>query len=74
MNALGKSGFLTGKTEPFGQYVLSGFLETDLCEILIFSRDEENQEQKGSELGNTKVKFYIGEVRCYDSIYQHSKI
>ena len=65
---------ITGGTGSFGRHILERFLETDLCEILIFSRDEENQEQMRSELDNTKVKFYIGEVRCYESIYQHSKI
>jgi UDP-N-acetylglucosamine 4,6-dehydratase/5-epimerase len=64
---------ITGGTGSFGQHVLSRFLETDVSEIRIFSRDEEKQEKMRSELSNSRLKFYIGDVRNYDSINQALK-
>ena len=59
---------ITGGTGTFGNAVLHRFLNTDIKEIRIFSRDEKKQEDLRISLANPKVKFYIGDVRAYDSI------
>jgi UDP-N-acetylglucosamine 4,6-dehydratase len=64
-----KTLLITGGTGSFGNAVLSRFLNTDIGEIRIFSRDEKKQEDMRVELSNSKVKFYLGDVRNYDSIY-----
>jgi UDP-N-acetylglucosamine 4,6-dehydratase len=64
---------ITGGTGSFGQHILKGFLATDVSEIRIFSRDEEKQELMRSRFNNAKLKFYIGDVRAYDSIHQALK-
>lgn len=64
---------ITGGTGSFGQHVVKLFLEKDVREIRIFSRDEEKQEKMRSKLKNTRLKFFIGDVRSYDSIYQALK-
>ena len=64
---------ITGGTGSFGNKVLKRFLPTDVGEIRIFSRDEKKQEDMRIELNNPKLKFYIGDVRDYDSIYQAMK-
>jgi len=64
---------ITGGTGSFGHAVLKRFLSTDLTEIRIFSRDEKKQEDMRILLNNDKLKFYIGDVRDYDSIYQAMK-
>lgn len=61
---------ITGGTGSFGNMVLSRFLDTDVREIRVFSRDEKKQEDMRNRLCNDKVKFYIGDVRDYDSISQ----
>ncbi len=61
---------ITGGTGSFGHTVLKRFLNADIREIRIFSRDEKKQEDMRIELGNDKVKFYIGDVRDYDSVSQ----
>jgi UDP-N-acetylglucosamine 4,6-dehydratase/5-epimerase len=61
---------ITGGTGSFGQTVLKRFLNTAVREIRIFSRDEKKQEDMRIALGNDKVKFYIGDVRDYDSVAQ----
>lgn len=60
---------ITGGTGSFGNAVLKRFLNTDIKEIRIFSRDEKKQHDMRVELQNTKVKFYIGDVRDYKSLY-----
>jgi UDP-N-acetylglucosamine 4,6-dehydratase len=60
---------ITGGTGSFGNAVLKRFLCTDFSEIRVFSRDEKKQEDMRIALKNEKVKFYIGDVRNYDSIY-----
>jgi UDP-N-acetylglucosamine 4,6-dehydratase/5-epimerase len=60
---------ITGGTGSFGHAVLKRFLNSDLREIRIFSRDEKKQEDMRIALGNDRVKFYIGDVRDYESIY-----
>ena len=64
----GKTLLITGGTGTFGTAVLRRFLDTEIREIRIFSRDEKKQEDLRIELANSKVKFYIGDVRNYDSI------
>ncbi len=64
---------ITGGTGSFGNKVLKRFLPTDVSEIRIFSRDEKKQEDMRIELNNPKLKFYIGDVRDYDSIHQAMK-
>lgn len=61
---------ITGGTGSFGNAVLKRFLETDVKEIRIFSRDEKKQEDMRIALNNPKLKFYIGDVRNYDSIQE----
>ena len=63
-----KTLLITGGTGSFGNAVLNRFLETDIKEIRIFSRDEKKQDDMRNQLKNPKVKFYIGDVRQYDSI------
>ncbi|TVZ23001.1 UDP-glucose 4-epimerase [Dokdonia sp. Hel_I_63] len=60
---------ITGGTGSFGNAVLQRFLHTDhFSEIRIFSRDEKKQDDMRTALKNNKLKFYIGDVRNYDSI------
>jgi UDP-N-acetylglucosamine 4,6-dehydratase/5-epimerase len=63
-----KTLLITGGTGTFGNAVLKRFLNTDIAEIRIFSRDEKKQEDMRLELKTPKVRFYIGDVRLYDSI------
>lgn len=63
-----KKLLITGGTGSFGNAVLRRFLDTDIAEIRIFSRDEKKQEDMRLALKNDKVKFYIGDVRNFDSI------
>ena len=60
---------ITGGTGSFGNAVLKRFLHTDIKEIRIFSRDEKKQHDMRVEISSSKVKFYIGDVRDYQSIY-----
>ena len=60
---------ITGGTGSFGNAVLNRFLHSDFAEIRVFSRDEKKQEDMRIALKNDKVKFYIGDVRNYDSIH-----
>lgn len=64
----GKTLLITGGTGSFGNAVLRRFLDTKVKEIRVFSRDEKKQEDMRIELNNPKVKFYIGDVRDYDSV------
>lgn len=61
---------ITGGTGSFGNTVLKRFLDTEVKEIRIFSRDEKKQEDMRIALSNDKVKFYIGDIRDYASISQ----
>ncbi len=58
-----KKLLITGGTGTFGNAVLNRFVDTDIKEIRIFSRDEKKQEDLRKRLNNPKVKFYIGDVR-----------
>jgi UDP-glucose 4-epimerase len=59
---------ITGGTGSFGNTVLKGFLNSGFKEIRIFSRDEKKQEDMRIHYQNSILKFYIGDVRDYDSI------
>lgn len=59
---------ITGGTGSFGNAVLNRLLSTAVREIRIFSRDEKKQEDMRIALNNPKLKFYIGDIRDYDSI------
>jgi len=59
---------ITGGTGSFGNAVLKRFLDTDISEIRIFSRDEKKQEDMRKSYNNSKIKFYIGDVRDYNSV------
>ncbi|MDK9701569.1 MAG: polysaccharide biosynthesis protein [Sulfuritalea sp.] len=61
---------ITGGTGSFGNAVLNRFLATNVRGIRIFSRDEKKQEDMRIALNNPKLKFYIGDVRNYDSIHE----
>jgi len=63
-----KTLLITGGTGSFGNAVLKRFLNTDLGEIRIFSRDEKKQDDMRHKLQSDKVKFYIGDVRDFNSI------
>jgi UDP-glucose 4-epimerase len=60
---------ITGGTGSFGNAVLGRFLHSDFAEIRVFSRDEKKQEDMRIALKNDKLKFYIGDVRDYDSVH-----
>ena len=64
---------ITGGTGSFGNTVLKRFLSSDMREIRIFSRDEKKQEEMRIALNNSKLKFYIGDVRDYASVHQAMK-
>lgn len=59
---------ISGGTGSFGNAVLKRFLDTDIAEIRIFSRDEKKQDDMRKRYANSKLKFYIGDVRDYQSV------
>lgn len=59
---------ITGGTGSFGNVVLKRFLDTDIDEIRIFSRDEKKQDDMRKRYASPKLKFYIGDVRDYQSV------
>ncbi len=63
-----KTLLITGGTGSFGNAVLNRFLETNIKEIRIFSRDEKKQDEMRHKYKNDKIKFYIGDVRDSRSI------
>ena len=63
-----KTLLITGGTGSFGNAVLYKFLESDIKEIRIFSRDEKKQHDMRVALNNSKIKFYIGDVRNFHSV------
>lgn len=63
-----KTLLITGGTGSFGNAVLRRFLDSDLREIRILSRDEKKQDDMRKRYHNSKLKFYIGDVRDYQSI------
>jgi UDP-N-acetylglucosamine 4,6-dehydratase/5-epimerase len=69
----GKTLLITGGTGSFGNAVLNRFLSTEVKEIRVFSRDEKKQDDMRRQLNNSKLKFYIGDVRNYDSVFEATK-
>jgi len=73
-NSLGRNMFknkvllITGGTGSFGNAVLDRFLNMDIQEIRIFSRDEKKQDDMRKKYNHPKLKFYLGDVRDYSSI------
>jgi UDP-glucose 4-epimerase len=59
---------ITGGTGSFGNAVLRRFLQTDIKEIRIFSRDEKKQDEMRRKYSSKKLKFYLGDVRSVNSI------
>lgn len=68
INFSGNTLLITGGTGSFGNAVLKRFFDTDIAEIRIFSRDEKKQDDMRHELQNSKVKFYIGDIRDRQSV------
>jgi UDP-N-acetylglucosamine 4,6-dehydratase len=61
---------ITGGTGSFGRHVMKSFLATDIDEVRVLSRDEKKQEEMRHEFNTSKLRFYLGDVRNYDSVYQ----
>lgn len=59
---------ITGGTGSFGNAILDRYISSDLGEIRIFSRDEKKQDDMRKKYANEKLKFYIGDVRDYNSV------
>lgn len=68
MDFTNRSLLITGGTGSFGNAVLRRFLNTDIGEIRIFSRDEKKQDDMRQFYKNPKIKYFIGDVRSFDSI------
>lgn len=68
-----KTLLITGGTGSFGNAVLNRFLNTDIKEIRIFSRDEKKQDDMRKKFKNDKIKFFIGDTTNYTSIYNAMK-
>ncbi len=64
----GKTLLITGGTGSFGSTVLDRFVDSDIGEIRIFSRDEKKQEDLRIKYGSDKIRFYIGDVRDINSV------
>ena len=64
----GKKLLITGGTGSFGNAVLKRFLDSDIAEVRIFSRDEKKQDDMRKRYDSAKLKFYIGDVRDYQSV------
>ena len=64
-----KTLLITGGTGSFGNAVLEKFLDSDIGEIRIFSRDEKKQDDMRTHYKNDKIKFYIGDVRDLQSLH-----
>ncbi len=63
-----KTLLITGGTGSFGNTVLDQFVNSDIGEIRIYSRDEKKQHDMRLKYNNDKLKFIIGDVRCFESI------
>lgn len=69
----GKKLLITGGTGSFGHTVAAKLLDTDVEQIRIFSRDEAKQDAMRHEIGDSRLKFYVGDVRDYDSVARASR-
>lgn len=68
-----KTLLIAGGTGSFGHAVVKRFLDTDIKEIRIFSRDEKKQYDMRTDFGNGKAKFYIGDVRDFSSVEEATR-
>ena len=64
---------ITGGTGSFGNAVLERFIKSNIKEIRIFSRDEKKQDDMRKIYNSTKIKFYIGDVRDFQSVVNASR-
>ncbi|MGO1544571.1 MAG: polysaccharide biosynthesis protein [Gulosibacter sp.] len=69
----GKVVLITGGTGSFGHTVTKKLLDRDVAEIRVFSRDEAKQDLMRYELGDKRVRFYVGDVRDYDSVFRATR-
>ena len=63
-----KTLLITGGTGSFGKTILSKFVDTDIGELRVFSRDEKKQDDLRKVFPSSKIKFYIGDTRDYSSV------
>ena len=73
----GKTLLITGGTGSFGNAVLKKFLDSDISEIRIFSRDEKKQHDQRKKFNSEKLTFYLGDVRDKESLlapYKRSRL
>ena len=63
-----KTLLITGGTGSFGNAVLNRFLDSNIAQIRIFSRDEKKQDDMRLQHKNDRIKFHIGDVRNIDSV------
>ena len=68
MNFSGKKFLITGGTGSFGKTLCKHLLRGSIKEIRIFSRDEEKQYQMRREINDSRLNFFIGDIRDFDSI------
>ncbi len=68
-----KTLLITGGTGSFGKVVLSRFLNTNIKEIRVLSRDEKKQDDLRKKIKSEKVKFYLGDVRDYSSVLKATR-
>lgn len=69
----GKRVLITGGTGSFGHTVAKKLLQRDIGEVRILSRDEEKQDRMRHELGDSRSRFYVGDVRDYESVARAAK-
>lgn len=69
----GKKLLITGGTGSFGHTVAAKLLDSDVEQIRIFSRDEAKQDAMRHEMGDPRLKFYVGDIRDFDSINRASR-
>lgn len=69
----GKKLLITGGTGSFGNAVLRRFLDSDIGEIRVLSRDEKKQDDMRKRLNNAKLKFYIGDVRDKEAVLEAAR-
>ena len=74
MNLDGKVLLITGGTGSFGNAIAKRFLKTSIKEIRILSRDEKKQDDMRKLYNDSKLEFYIGDVRDYNSIVGAFKV
>src|SRR5688572_86127 len=69
----GKKLLITGGTGSFGHTVAKKLLQSDVEQIRIFSRDEAKQDAMRHEMGDPRLKFYVGDIRDYESIHRATR-